>query len=92
MLITYNPTFRKNFGFIWDYIAKDSINKANSFKSKLRRSINGIENFPYKFRQSYYYADSNIRDFIFKGYTIPYLRDSENETIVILDIFRWSKR
>jgi plasmid stabilization system protein ParE len=90
--IQYNPNFRKNFGFIWDYIAKDSVNRANNFKSKLKLSIQNLENFPYKYRQSNYYDDINIRDLIFKGYTVPYLINSNTNTIVILDIFKWSDR
>ncbi|MGM0533206.1 MAG: type II toxin-antitoxin system RelE/ParE family toxin, partial [Campylobacterota bacterium] len=46
-------------------------------------------NMPYKFRQSYYYDSLNIRDFIFKGYTIPYLIDEDKGVIVLLDIFKW---
>ena len=92
MHIEYNPYFRKNFGLIWDYIAKDSISRANSFKSKLKFTIQNLKNFPYKYRQSNYYDDGNIRDLIFKGYTIPYLVDEEKNQIVILDIFKWSHR
>jgi len=90
--IAYNPNFKENFGFIWDYIAKDSIKKANQFKSGLRQHIQSLENFPYKYRQSYYYDHIDIRDLIFKGYTIPYLIDSEANIIIILDIFKWSER
>jgi plasmid stabilization system protein ParE len=91
--IEYNPTFRKNFGIIWDFIAKDGVNKANNFKSTLRHSIEkNIPVFPYKCRRSYYYDSEDIRDYIFKGYTLPYLIDNEKNQIVILDIFKWSKR
>jgi len=30
----------------------------------------------------------HVRDYIFKGYTIPYLIDEENVVIVVLDIFK----
>jgi len=29
---------------------------------------------------------------IFKGYTVPYYIDKEKNTLIILDIFKWSKR
>ena len=32
----------------------------------------------------------NVRDLVFKGYTVPYIID--NETIVIIDIFKWENR
>lgn len=44
---------------------------------------------PYKYRKSFYYDDINVRDMIFKGYTIPYLIDEKNNKIVLLDIFKW---
>lgn len=43
---------------------------------------------PYKFRQSYFHHNQNIRDLIYKGYVIPYLIDEDKEIIVILNIFK----
>lgn len=43
---------------------------------------------PYKFRRSKSFDDDRIRDFIFKGFVIPYLIDEPNDTIVILAIFK----
>lgn len=45
-----------------------------------------LPHFPYKCRKSLYADDENIRDFIFKGYTIPYI--IEDEAIVVLTIFK----
>lgn len=47
---------------------------------------------PYRFRQSHYYNEYDIRDLIFKGYTIPFLVDTDGQKIILLDIFKWSKR
>jgi len=90
--IEYNPTFKQNLIHIWEYIAKDSIDRANNFLNQLEHKINNLLNFPYKFRKSYYYNDKDIRDLIFKGYSIPYYIDTQNNTIVILDIFKWNKK
>jgi len=38
-----------------------------------------------------FYYDKKVRDYIFKGYTIPYYIDEKNEKIVILDIFKWTE-
>jgi len=89
MKIIKDGTFSNSLDSILDYIAKDGINYAISFNRKLQKSINTIPNFPYKSRKSFYYDDNNIRDYIFKGYTIPYLIDNEHHQIVILDIFKW---
>jgi len=77
---------------ILEHITKDSFVSANKFSKALDKKINKLPNMPYKFRQSLYYDDENIRDFIFKGYTIPYLIDESDSTLVILDIFKWVQR
>lgn len=84
---------RDNFSLaldnILDYIARDGVNYAVRFNRKLEKSINSIPTFPYKSRKSLYHDNENIRDYIFKGYTIPYLIDSEKNQIALLDIFKW---
>ena len=87
--IVYNPLFIVQFKYIWDYLSTDSITAANRFKDHLQIKIETIPIFPYKSRKSFYYEDDNIRDYIFKGYTIPYLIDSDKNQITILDIFKW---
>ncbi len=89
MQIIYNPTFRKHFNNIWDYIASDSQYSADRFRQQLQSKIESIPHFPYKFRKSFYYDNENIRDYIFKGYTIPYFVNMEKNQIIILDIFKW---
>lgn len=84
---------RDNFSLaldnILDYIARDGVNYALRFNRKLEKAINNIPNFPYKSRKSFYYDDEDVRDYIFKGYTIPYLIDNDENQIVLLDIFKW---
>jgi len=58
---------------ILDFIAKDSYNKAVVFLNKLDHKINSIPAMPYKSRRLLYYQNDDIRDLIFKGYTISYL-------------------
>jgi len=77
---------------IIDYMASNSVVVAINFLNKLDTKIDNLTNMPFKFRQSHYYTDENIRDLIFKGYTIPYLVDEEKELIVVLDIFKYSYR
>jgi len=74
------------------YIARDSKSGARFFRNALQKTIGTLDTFPYKYRQSYYYNDSQIRDLIFKGYTIPYLIDEKRDVIVILDIFKWIEK
>ena len=89
MQIIRDINYLTNLDVILDYIARDSFHKASVFLSKLDNMINNIVNFPYKYRKSFYYDDEDIRDLVFKGYTIPYLIDTKNDQIIILDIFKW---
>ncbi len=92
MKITKDVKFSNALDTILDYISKDGVTNAVRFNRKLQKAINSIPNFPYKSRKSFYYEDNNIRDYIFKGYTLPYLIDTEKNQIVILDIFKWIDR
>jgi len=53
-------------------------------------NINAIPDMPYKYRKSFYHDSDNIRDMIFKGYTIPYMINED--TIALLDIFKWTDK
>jgi plasmid stabilization system protein ParE len=74
---------------ILDYLARDGVVYAVKFNKQLEKAISSISNFPYKSRKSLYHDNENIRDYIFKGYTIPYLIDSKKNQIALLDIFKW---
>lgn len=89
MKIRKDDKFSNSLDTILDYISKDGVTYAVKFNRKLQKAINSILNFPYKSRKSFYDEDNNTRDYIFKGYTIPYLIDNDNNQIVILDIFKW---
>ena len=69
------------------YIAKDKISASKTFQKDLDRQIKELPHFPYKYRQSIYFDDENIRDLIFKKYTILYEVNLERDVIEILDIF-----
>jgi plasmid stabilization system protein ParE len=92
MQIIKDELFKENLQVVLKYIANDSKAKASKFNKQLSTQVNKLGNMPFKFRKSSYYEDENVRDLIFKGYTIPYLVDEEKEVIVILDIFKWSYR
>jgi len=84
--------FKQQLEIIVLFIADDSRTRAKYFKNILYRRLKTLDDFPYKFRKSKYYNDDNIRDYIFIGYTIPYLVDEKNDVIVVLDIFKWVER
>lgn len=92
MKIVKDIKFTKSLERIILYIADDSKTRAREFHTALRKNLRSIDNFPYKFRKSIYFNDEHIRDYIFMGYTIPYLIDKENDQIVILDMFKWIEK
>ncbi len=92
MTVITDEPFDQNLKKIVRFIAIDSQNRARAFHVSLRKGLESLDNFPFKYRQSIHYNDPKIRDFIFKGYTIPYLVDEAEDRIVVLDIFKWSER
>ncbi|ABB44094.1 Plasmid stabilization system [Sulfurimonas denitrificans DSM 1251] len=90
MRIEKNPFFNDRLFSILKYIAINNPANAKKFKKELDQKIINLVNMPFKYRQSIHYDDINVRDLIFKGYTIPYLID--NDMIVILDIFKWENK
>jgi plasmid stabilization system protein ParE len=85
IVLSYN--FKRQLTNIIDYIAKDKKAAANNFKNELQFKISQLINFPMMYRKSNYYNSENIRDLIFKGYTVVY--EIHEDTIYILDIFKW---
>ena len=92
MKIEFNPLFEEALLGILMYIMQDSEQSSITFEEEIFEHLDGLLLFPYKFRKSIYYDDENIRDYIFMGYTIPYLVDENNDMIVVLDIFKWVER
>jgi len=61
------------------------------FKNELKENIISLPNNPYKYRKSYYFNDKNIRDMIYKGYTIIFRVKPMQNVIEILRIFNKNK-
>jgi len=89
MLIVRKREYLNALKMILSFIAKDSRGRALNFKSQLDNKINDLGHFPYKFKQSKNHTNENVRDLIFKGYTITYLIEDEKGRISILDIYKW---
>ena len=89
MKILKSKQFQQSLRSIVLFIAKDSKNRAMNFKNTLHTYLEDLNNMPYKYRKSLYHDSENIRDLIFKGYTIPYIINEEKDVILILDIFKW---
>jgi len=91
MTIIYEPQFYEDFTEIYDFIALDSLNRANNFATQLQNKISYLIDFPYKYRKSHYFSSEHIRDYIFKGYVIPYSIDTDKNTLSILGIIKYKE-
>jgi plasmid stabilization system protein ParE len=89
LTIEKNKLFEKSLDDIVDYIASDSLNRAIAFNRELESKLNNVTDMPYMFRKSIYFDDEDIRDFIFKGYVIPYLVDKIADKLVLLGIVKY---
>ena len=72
MKILFKDTFVIRLEKQVDYIALDNPVNARRFKNDLLKMIIEIPANPLKNRKSIWFDDQNIRDLIFKGYTIVY--------------------
>jgi len=91
MLIVKRQKFNDELKVILRFIALDSKPNAKSFKNQLISKINALDNMPFKFRQSIYFEDKNIRDLIFKGYVVAYKIEESKARIVILGIIKYQE-
>jgi plasmid stabilization system protein ParE len=91
MQIKRHRKYVSNLFSILEYIAKDKVLASQKFKDDIDEKIENLINFPYRNRPSQYFEDENIRDMIFKGYTIVYEVKPQEDTIEILDIFNRNK-
>ena len=91
MKISRKDEYKSELQDILRFIANDKISASKQFKQELDKQITNIPNFPYKHRKSIYFDDTNVRDMIFKGYTINYEIDLDRNTIYLFSIFNTNK-
>ena len=72
MKIIFKDTFVDRLEKQVEFIALDNPSTARKFKNKLLTQIKQIPSNPFQYRKSIYFNDINIRDLIFKGYTIVF--------------------
>ncbi|NOZ90093.1 MAG: type II toxin-antitoxin system RelE/ParE family toxin [Epsilonproteobacteria bacterium] len=80
------PRFDEELLAVLDFIAIDNPNRALQFYDDLIEKLNNIPNNPFIYRKREG-ADTNTRELIFKGYTIPIYIHQEKKKVFILGIF-----
>lgn len=91
MRISRSEEYLLSLQKIMEFIAADSLKRALNFQSQLDGKIKNLPYMPYKCKKSIYFNDKNIRDFIFKGYVIPYKIDKPQNTLTIIGITKYKK-
>ena len=86
MVIRRTARFNLELKAVFNFIAKDSLNKAREFRNELITKIERTAQTPFICRKSINFNDESIRDLIFKSYVIPYLID--DEVIYVLGIYK----
>ena len=85
MILEKSEQFDFELEEIVNYIALDSPTNALKFYDDLIEKIYKIVDNPKIYRAK---DDiENVRELIFKGYTIPFYEDYENDKIIVLGIF-----
>ena len=91
MQINRSTRYNNNLFKILDYIAQDKVSASENFKNELDKLINNLPSSPFMFRKSKYFDDENIRDMIYKGYTVIYRVNTSKNIIDIIRIFNKNK-
>ena len=89
MQIVRTRLYKTQLVSILTYIAKDKISASENFYKELDKQIDLLLDKPYKYKQSYYSTDENVRDMTFKTYTVQY--KVYHHKISILKIFNRNK-
>jgi len=85
--IVESEQFQKELRHIALYIKQDKPSAAVTFLKKLQEEILLMTQSPYMYRQSVYFDIPDIRDMVYRGYTIVYEIDKANAQIILLSIF-----
>ena len=89
MLIEKSKKFDDDLTSVLDRIVLDSLNAALDLVDELEERLTALAYMPYKFRQSIYFDDENVRDYVFKGYVIPYFIDEGKDKIILLGMVKY---
>ena len=89
MVIRRTARFNRELKAVFDFIAKDSPNRARDFRDKLLTKLQTISDSTFMCRKSISFDDERVRDLIFKSYVIPYA--IEGDAIYVLGIYGANK-
>lgn len=87
MKIIESKQFKDELRAIAFYIKQDKLAASIDFVEQLKQKITFLVDFPYQYKKSIYFDNDEIRDMVYKGYTIIYEINSEENSLELLSIF-----
>ncbi len=88
MKIKLTIEFNHDLNEIVDFISKDKPLAARKFKIEIIKMMQKDLTDPFLFKKSIYFEDENIRDYVFKGFTIVIKADIELNLVTIVAILK----
>jgi plasmid stabilization system protein ParE len=88
MKIKLTLEFNYDLNDIVDFISKDKPLAARKFKVDIIKKLQKDLLHPFLFKKSIYFEDENIRDYVFKGYTVVFKADIEHEIVSVVAILK----
>lgn len=87
MRISYTKQSLEHLRNIKNFIAQDSVGRANSFLHKLKSKIELLATFPKLGQVNQNFDDASVREMVFNGYKVIY--KIEEEDVFILAVYKY---
>ncbi len=91
MKIRITDDFKEKLASQVEFISKDKPEAARKFKNEIIKRIKNIPKMPLMHRKSRFFENENIRDLIYKGYTIVYRIKEKEKIIEVFGITKFEK-
>jgi len=88
MRVKLTVEFNYDLKDIVDFIAKDKPLASRKFKIELIKNIKKDLKQPFFFKKSIYFDDENVRDYVFKGYTVVFKINIQLELVSVVAILK----
>lgn len=89
MIVSISNEFLKLLTTQVCYIYKDKPRAALKFRKDLLKNIKKDLKQPFHFKQSRYFDNENIRDYVFKGYVVVYEVNIEKEIVSVFGFIKY---
>ena len=89
MKINFQDEFLLELNDLVGFISQDKSSTARKFKIDLLKNLKKDLKHPFLFKKSKYFNSENVRDYVFKGYTIVYQINSIEKNVSVLALIKY---